>query len=96
MYTLGMTSTGAILKTARENLGLNQREVARQAFEKEDFQSLVSRYEADLVEPSLTNLRKLARVLGLSLSAFDQVEIPATSALGREGKEPWPASSTTG
>lgn len=71
-----MTSTGAILKVARENLGLNQREVARQAFEKEDFQSLVSRYEADLVEPSLTNLRKLARVLGLSLGDFDQADLP--------------------
>jgi len=72
-----MTSTGAILKAARENLGLNQRDVARQAFEKEDFQSLVSRYEADLVEPSLTNLRKLARVLGLSLGDFDHAELPA-------------------
>jgi len=71
-----MTSTGAILKAARENLGLNQREVARQAFEKEDFQSLVSRYEADLVEPSLTNLRKLSRVLGLSLGDFDHAELP--------------------
>jgi transcriptional regulator with XRE-family HTH domain len=72
-----MTSTGAILKAARENLGLNQRDVARQAFDKEDFQSLVSRYEADLVEPSLTNLRKLARVLGLSLGDFDRAELPA-------------------
>lgn len=71
-----MTSTGAILKAARENLGLNQRDVARQAFEKEDFQSLVSRYEADLVEPSLTNLRKLARVLGLSLGDFDRADLP--------------------
>lgn len=80
MYTRSVTSTGATLKAAREHLGLNQRQVARQAFGNEDFQSLVSRYEADLVEPSLTNLRKLARALGLSLGDFDRTPTQSGTA----------------
>lgn len=64
-------TTGAILKGARERLGLNQKEVAKRALGSDEHQSLVSRYEADVVEPSLVTLRKLAPVLELSLGDFD-------------------------
>ena len=64
-------STGTILKAAREARGLSQEEVALAAFGSARHQSLVSRYEASLVEPSLPNLRKLSQVLGLSLGDFD-------------------------
>lgn len=64
-------STGTILKAAREARELSQEEVAIAAFGNARHQSLVSRYEAGLVEPSLPNLRKLSPVLGLSLGDFD-------------------------
>ena len=63
-------STGTLLREARDRAGLTQRDVARLAFGDEDLQSLVSRYETDLAEPSLANLRKLAPVLRLSLGDF--------------------------
>ncbi|SMB85907.1 helix-turn-helix domain-containing protein [Deinococcus hopiensis] len=67
---LDFPSTGTLLREARDRAGLTQRDVARLAFGDEDLQSLVSRYETDLVEPSLANLRRLAPVLRLSLGDF--------------------------
>ena len=64
---------GQLLKAARGVRGLTQKDVAERAFYDASYQSLVSRWEADVVEPSLANLRKLAPVLGLSLGDFTHV-----------------------
>ncbi|MBB5362110.1 helix-turn-helix transcriptional regulator [Deinococcus humi] len=66
-------TTGQLLKEARAACGLTQKEVAEQAFGDASYQSLVSRWEADMVEPSLPNLRKLAPLLRLSLGDFTLV-----------------------
>ncbi len=66
-------TTGQILKAAREAQGLKQVDVAEKTFQDASYQSLVSRWEADLVEPSLSNLRRLAPVLHLSLGDFTDV-----------------------
>lgn len=66
-------TTGQILKSARVACGLTQKEVAERVFDDSSYQSLVSRWEADAVEPSLSNLRRLAPVLNLSLGDFTHV-----------------------
>lgn len=66
-------TTGQTLKAARASCGLTQKEVAEQAFGDASYQSLLSRWEADVVEPSLANLRKLAPVIRLSLGDFTHV-----------------------
>ncbi|AFD28198.1 helix-turn-helix domain-containing protein [Deinococcus gobiensis] len=68
-----MPSVAITLKTARDRLGLTQKELAIQAFKDTDFQSLISRYEAGIVEPSIATLRRLVPVLGLSLGDFDEI-----------------------
>lgn len=79
-----MTSTGAILKAAREGEGLTQEELAIAVFGNARHQSLISRWEADIYEPSFLNIRRLARRLNLSLGAFESVPSssiqPATPA----------------
>lgn len=65
-----MSTVASTLKTARERLGLTQKEVATRAFDDAESQSLISRYEAGVVEPSLATLRRLAPVLGLNLGDF--------------------------
>lgn len=66
-------TTGQILKAARIRCGLTQKELAERAFEDASYQGLISRYEADVVEPTLGNLRRLAPLLFLSLSDFTHV-----------------------
>lgn len=71
-----MTSTGVILKTAREAEGLTQEDLAVEVFGNARHQSLISRWEADIYEPSFLNVRRLARRLKLPLGAFEEVSIP--------------------
>ncbi|WP_412027872.1 helix-turn-helix domain-containing protein [Deinococcus yunweiensis] len=66
-------TTGQTLKAARASCGLTQKEVAERAFGDASYQSLLSRWEADVVEPSLANLRKLAPIVRLSLGDFTLV-----------------------
>lgn len=73
-------TTGQLLKEARAACGLTQKEVAEQAFGDASYQSLVSRWEADVVEPSLPNLRKLAPLLHLSLGDFTHVSSVISTA----------------
>lgn len=67
-------TTGQILKAARDRHGLTQKQVAEKVFGDSAYQSLVSRWEADAVEPSLSNLRRMAPVLSLSLGDFTDVQ----------------------
>jgi len=55
---------GAIIKNAREKLGLTQEELARKINEKE---SLIHKLENELVEPSLKLAEKLERFLKIKL-----------------------------
>ena len=55
---------GAIIKNAREKLGLKQEELARKINEKE---SLIHKLENELVEPSLKLAEKLEKFLKIKL-----------------------------
>lgn len=68
-----MSTVATVLKSARERLGLTQKELASRAFADSDFQSLISRYESGAVEPSISTLRRLAPVLRLSLGDFENL-----------------------
>lgn len=73
------SAIGVVLKSKREAAKLTQKQLARLAYGEDDYQSLISRYEAGLVEPSMTALRTLAPVLGLNLGDFGEIQ-PAASA----------------
>lgn len=75
-----MTSTGAILKAAREAAGLTQEDLAIEVFGNTRHQSLISRWEADIYEPSFLNVRRLARRLKLPLGAFEEVATPTPTS----------------
>lgn len=75
-----MSTVASTLKAARERLGLTQKQLAAQVFDDTDSQSLISRYEAGVVEPSLMTLQRLAPVLKLSLGDFEADDLPMPEA----------------
>lgn len=75
-----MSTIASTLKTARERLGLTQKQLAAQVFDDTDSQSLISRYEAGVVEPSLATLQRLAPALKLSLGDFEADSLAPTAS----------------
>jgi transcriptional regulator with XRE-family HTH domain len=81
-------SFGTVLKKLREEAGLSQEALAREAGLST---STVAKLEQTGIDPSWPTVRRLARALGISVAAFDEgdPEEPPPPARGRgRGKKP--------
>ncbi len=65
---------GARLRVIRENAGLSQRELAQRAGVTN---GLVSLIERNKTSPSITSLRKILEILGMTLAEFFDSDAPA-------------------
>ena len=75
---LGMSTVGARIREAREAAGLTQKELGEKCDWGEEAQSRVSHYERNKREPTLAELERMAKALGVQAShlAFDAATIP--------------------
>jgi transcriptional regulator with XRE-family HTH domain len=80
-----LLSLGQLIAGRRRDRGLSQREVARRMWRSN---SVLSRWEADLLEPTLVDLSPLSRVLGTTIDAL------VADAVAPPGGRRWSSRAT--
>lgn len=73
------------LKAARENKGLSQRELGKRA---DVLQTQISKFENSTVDPRLSTLVALARVLDLELTLVPRKAVPAVQSIIKNSDQP--------